>query len=129
MTRSLVTVAGPINLVAGQTKLVGGVWCSSLVPPFFSPPPEKAPESGSYWGLTGIIIDQDTLFKEAGLFEKSAKLKYTIRGKDGLGAAREVFFGDAAIFQHKPVLLSVTLPNRSGINNDVFLSNTSCFQV
>ncbi len=40
-------------------------------------------------------------------------MQYVLRGKDGLGAQGEVFFGDATIFQQEPVILSVTLPNGS----------------
>ncbi|KKD39538.1 SpoIIE family protein phosphatase [Limnoraphis robusta] len=129
-------VAGPVNLV-GMTQISdicppdarriptnnsennqpsclveGGVAFIARTPIFLTPP-NQAPESGSYWGLTGIILDQDTLFKEAGLLEKKSSIKYAIRGKDGLGEQGEVFFGDRAIFQQNPVLSSITLPNGS----------------
>jgi two-component system sensor histidine kinase ChiS len=129
-------VAGPINLVGmtqisdicppdarriptnnsennQQSCLVEGGVAFIARTPIFLTPPNQAPESGSYWGLTGIILDQDTLFKEAGLLEKKSSIKYAIRGKDGLGEQGEVFFGDRAIFQQNPVLSSITLPNGS----------------
>jgi two-component system sensor histidine kinase ChiS len=129
-------VAGPVNLVGmtqisdicppdarriptnnsennQQSCLVEGGVAFIARTPIFLTPPNQAPESGSYWGLTGIILDQDTLFKEAGLLEKKSSIKYAIRGKDGLGEQGEVFFGDRAIFQQNPVLSSITLPNGS----------------
>jgi two-component system sensor histidine kinase ChiS len=81
--------------------------------PIFLTPPNEVPESGAYWGLAGIIIDQNTLFKEAGLLDHNSDVKYAIRGKDGLGANGEVFFGESQIFQQNPVLSSITLPNGS----------------
>jgi PAS domain S-box-containing protein len=53
------------------------------------------------------------LLKEAGLFDGSAGLQYALRGKDGLGAQGEVFFGDTALFELNPVVLDVHLPNGS----------------
>ena len=104
-TRSTV-VAGPLDL-----KPKGIAFISRT--PIFLTPPGSAPESGDYWGLVGIIIEQSTLFKEAGLLNSNSQLQYAIRGKDGLGAAGEVFFGNARIFQQQPVTLDVTLPNGS----------------
>jgi two-component system sensor histidine kinase ChiS len=104
-TRSTV-VAGPLDLKPKGIALISRT-------PIFLTPPGKAPESGRYWGLVGIIIEQSTLFEEAGLLDPKVKLRYAIRGKDGLGAAGEVFFGDAKIFQQQPVKLEVTLPNGS----------------
>jgi two-component system sensor histidine kinase ChiS len=98
--------AGPLNLAPQGISFISRT-------PVFLTPEGSAPESGRYWGLVGIIIDRDTLFKEAGLLDRDAKLQYTIRGKDGLGAAGEVFFGDAKIFQQQPEILEVTLPNGS----------------
>ena len=104
-TRSTV-VAGPLDL-----KPQGVAFISRT--PIFLTPPGQAPESGRYWGLVGIIIDQKILFKEAGLLNSNSKLQYAIQGKDGLGSAGEIFFGDAKIFQQQPVILEVTLPNGS----------------
>ncbi|MEB3279171.1 MAG: SpoIIE family protein phosphatase [Lyngbya sp.] len=93
-------------LVEGGVAFIGRT-------PIFLTPPDAVPESGAYWGLAGIIIDQNTLFKEAELLDSNRAVKYAIRGKDGLGARGEVFFGDAAIFQQNPVVSSITLPNGS----------------
>lgn len=99
-------VAGPFTRVEG-----GLAFCSRT--PIFLTPPGKAPQTGSYWGLAGIGIEQDTLLKEAGILAPSSKLEYAVRGKDGLGAKGAVFFGNEAILQKQPVLLEVSLPNGS----------------
>ncbi|MGQ4650395.1 ATP-binding protein [Lyngbya aestuarii] len=104
-TRNTV-LAGPVELLQGGMAFITRT-------PIFLTPPGKAPESGPYWGMVSIGIDRNTLFKEAGLLEPSAKLQYTIRGKDSSGATGETFFGDATIFQRDPVTLEVTLPNGS----------------
>ncbi|NEP01701.1 MAG: response regulator [Symploca sp. SIO2E9] len=98
--------AGPIDLVPEGVAFISRT-------PIFLTPANGIPESGDYWGLVGIIIDQDTLFAEAGLLNVSGQLQYTIRGKDGLGTAGEVFLGDASIFEREPVTLEVSLPNGS----------------
>lgn len=99
-------LAGPVKLLAGNVGFVSRS-------PIFLTPPGAAPESGDFWGLTGVLIDQDTLLQEAGIKDPSAQLQYALRGKDGRGVTGEVFFGDPAIFQQAPVLLEVTLPNGS----------------
>ncbi|HBB31882.1 MAG TPA: stage II sporulation protein E [Cyanobacteria bacterium UBA8803] len=99
--------AGPVNLVPkGNAGFISRT-------PIFLTSPGQEPESGSNWGLVGIGFDRDTLFKEVGLFDRPAKLQYAIRGKDALGAAGAVFYGDPALFERDPVLLEVTLPNGS----------------
>ncbi len=99
-------LAGPVKLLAGNVGFVSRS-------PIFLTPPGADPESGDFWGLTGVLIDEDTLLQEAGIKDHSAQLQYALRGKDGRGVTGEVFFGDSAIFQQAPVLLEVTLPNGS----------------
>ncbi|MEG4917240.1 PAS domain S-box protein [Microcoleus sp. B7-D4] len=101
------------TLLAGPVKLLEGDETFISRSPIFLTPSGADPETGVYWGLTGLIIDKNTLIEEAGLNDSSAKLQYALRGKDGSGASGPVFFGDGSIFQHNPVLLEVTLPNGS----------------
>jgi signal transduction histidine kinase len=82
----------------------------------------------THWGLGIILINQDNLFKEAGLFDLSiplqyalrgrnfgstVPLQYALRGRNGDRISGGVFFGDANVFQQNPVSLSVSLPNGS----------------
>ncbi len=100
-------LAGPVELVAmGDMAFITRT-------PIFLTPKGAAPESGPYWGMVSIGILREPMLKEAGLLDANSHLQYAIRGKDGLGAAGEVFFGNAAIFQQHPVILDVTLPNGS----------------
>ncbi|MEG4209461.1 PAS domain S-box protein [Microcoleus sp. S13_B4] len=101
------------TLVAGPVKLLEGDETFISRSPIFLTPSGTDPETGVYWGLTGLIIDKNSLMEEAGLKDSSAKLHYSLRGKDGKGASGAVFFGDGSMFQHNPVLLEVTLPNGS----------------
>jgi two-component system sensor histidine kinase ChiS len=81
--------------------------------PVFLTPKGAAPESGRYWGMVAVGFDLNPLLQEAGLFDRNSQLQYAIRGKDGLGAKGEIFFGKAQIFQGEPITLDVTLPNGS----------------
>ena len=100
-------VAGPvIGIATGVPTFISRT-------PIFLTPPNAAPASGSYWGMVAVGFDQNPLLQEVGLLDPDANLQYAIRGKDGLGAAGEIFFGDANIFQGEPVTLEVTLPNGS----------------
>ncbi|MEP6500433.1 PAS domain S-box protein [Microcoleus vaginatus ZQ-A4] len=101
------------TLLAGPVKLLEGDETFISRSPIFLTPSGAEPETGVYWGLTGLIIDKNSLIEEAGLNDSSAKLQYALRGKDGKGASGPVFFGDGSIFQHNPVMLEVTLPNGS----------------
>ena len=99
-------VAGPVQL------LEGGVGFISRSPIFLTPSGAD-PETGVYWGLTGLVIEKSALIEEAGLNDPSAKLQYGLQGKDAKGVSGEVFFGDGAIFQNNPIVLEVTLPSGS----------------
>ncbi|MEG4859800.1 PAS domain S-box protein [Microcoleus sp. K1-B6] len=101
------------TLLAGPVKLLDGDETFISRSPIFLTPSGAEPETGVYWGLTGLIIDKNSLIEEAGLNDSSANLQYALRGKDGSGASGPVFFGDGSIFQQNPVLLEVTLPNGS----------------
>jgi len=99
-------LAGPVKLLAGNVGFIGRS-------PIFITPPGAEPETGVFWGLIGVLIDQQDLLQEAGLNDPSAKLQYALRGKDGKGAIGDVFFGDKSIFQKSPVVLEISLPNGS----------------
>ncbi|MGB3264005.1 MAG: PAS domain S-box protein [Microcoleus sp.] len=99
-------LAGPVKLLAGNLGFIGRS-------PIFLTPPGAELETGVFWGLIGVLIDQHDLLQEAGLNDSSANLQYAVRGKDGKGAIGDVFFGDKSIFQNNPALLEITLPNGS----------------
>ena len=101
------------TLLAGPVKLLEGDETFISRSPIFLTPSGAEPETGVYWGLTGLIVDKNSLIEEAGLNDSSAKLQYALRGKDGRGASGALFFGDRSIFQQNPVIVEVTLPNGS----------------
>ena len=94
-------VAGPMTLVQGGRGIISRT-------PIFLP---AADGSGKvYKGLVSIPIDTDGLFADAGLLNPELPIDIAIRGKDGLGERGEVFFGDPALFEARPVTLDVLLP-------------------
>ena len=94
-------VAGPLNLVQGGIGIIGRspIYTYNVV-------------SGSkdYFGVLSVVIDIPSLFEAAGLDDKDSLIKVSIRGKDGLGAKGEVFYGSKNLFLNNPVLMEVTLP-------------------
>ncbi len=98
-------LSGPVDLFPQ-----GGMVFITRTPVFLTPP-NSVPESGEYWGMVSIGIEQDILLKEAGILKKNNAFKYSIRGYDGLGKDGKYFVGNKEILKQNPVLLEVTLPN------------------
>jgi PAS domain S-box-containing protein len=92
-------LAGPVQLVQGGVAIIGRT-------PIIRP-------DGRPWGLVAIPIAMHSLLSEAGVVDPGLPIDIAIRGRDGLGAAGEVFHGDGALFQRDPVLQEVTLPGGS----------------
>ncbi len=90
-------IAGPLDLVQGGRGLV----CRS---------PVVLPD-GSLWGITSVVIDEPTLYAEAGLTRENAGLELALRGRDSRGAQGEVFWGDPALFTRDTLLLEIQLPS------------------
>ncbi|MBF2097589.1 MAG: EAL domain-containing protein [Gloeomargaritaceae cyanobacterium C42_A2020_066] len=90
-------VAGPVDLVQG------GVGFISRTPIYIMP-------GEQYWGIINLVIDRDTIYREAGLLGEYPDLRLALRGEDGKGPAGRVFFGDPALFDQEPVLKTILLP-------------------
>ena len=98
-------IAGPLPLRQGGIALIG------RLPIFISANSTNSDKSEIFWGLAIIIIDLQPLLDSAGISEIDEGIKLAIRGKDGLGASGELFYGSKDIFQQNPVILDVLLPN------------------
>src|SRR5262245_16115341 len=96
-------VAGPVKLVQGGTAFIGRT-------PIYLTPSGGPPNSGAYWGLTMILIDDAVIFSEAGISKDTDGLQYALRGRDGLAAKGEIFFGDPKVFDSHPMVLDIEIP-------------------
>ena len=92
-------IAGPLELVQGGKALIGrkAVFTSE----------------GTFWGLVAAPIDIEALYQQAGLKDLNNHLRLAIRGRDGLGEAGDVFFGDASLFDD-PQAVRLTLQVAAG---------------
>ncbi len=95
-------LSGPVDLFPQ-----GGIVFITRTPIFLTPP-NGIPESGKYWGMASIGIEEDILLKEAGILNEKNPLEYVLRGYDGLGKKGKVFWGNQEIFNKDPIILEVT---------------------
>lgn len=100
-------IAGPLELVQGGFALI------ARHPVFV--PAEEAGAPARLWGLVSAAMEVERLADLAGVREvaRESDIEIAIRGRDGLGAAGGVFYGDAALFSRSPVLVGVSLPTGS----------------
>ncbi len=93
-------LAGPLELVQGGEGIIARI-------PVFT-----RDEFGNklFWGLVSAVIDSQRLYRESGLADPNSMLEIAIRGRDGKGAAGEVFYGRADLFYQNPVLINAPLP-------------------
>ena len=96
-------VAGPVKLVQGGTAFIGRT-------PIYLTPPGGPPNSGAYWGLATILIDDSIIFSQADISQNTDDLQYALRGRDGTGEHGETFFGDPGIFGSHPSVLDIPIP-------------------
>jgi two-component system sensor histidine kinase ChiS len=60
------------------------------------------------------MIDLETVLAEAGLIgSDNPAVDFALRGRDGMGAAGELFFGPPELFASEPVLADIELPSGS----------------
>ena len=67
-------VAGPVKLVQGGTAFIGRT-------PIYLTPPGGPPNSGAYWGLATILIDDQVIFSGAGISAKCRGPSVRVAGK------------------------------------------------
>ena len=99
------TVAGPVELVQGGVGFVSRT-------PIYNEMADD-PARPVYWGLASVVIKADKLLFILKRWGEVTSIEYALRGKDGLGANGEVFFGRPELFLQDAVLLNVTLPEGS----------------
>ena len=97
-------LAGPVNLFQGGRKLI------SRTPIYWTP---KGGAEAVYWGQVSLVLSQETLFAEAGLYDPALLVDVAIRGRDGLGSEGEVFWGNEDVFAGKPVIVDVKVGSGS----------------
>ena len=92
-------LAGPMDLVQGGRGLVGRY-------------PVYIPADGGkreFWGIVAAVVDLDEIYEASGLSQE-LPIEIAIRGKDGLGAAGDLFYGSEALLESNPETMSVLLP-------------------
>ncbi|MFH2066350.1 MAG: CHASE domain-containing protein [Pseudomonadota bacterium] len=96
-------VAGPLHLVQGGLGIVGRT-------PIYKDAGIHDSGQGKYFGILSVVINIPSLFKSAGLDDQDSTLKLSIRGKDGLGAKGDLFYGPEELFAGDPILMPIKLP-------------------
>lgn len=100
-------VAGPVDLVQGGHAFIARtpIYTRSSLGGHLTL------QKPAYWGLASIVIDMKTLFDSVGLEKEMDGIQFALRGKDAVGEAGDMIFGDPALFGADPVVQSVLLPN------------------
>ncbi len=94
-----VWLAGPTTLVQGGTGLIAR-----------DPIYLGTGKVRRFWGFVTVLLDYPKFVRHIPILEDDPYVEFAIRGKDGMGAKGEVFFGSAEIFTHAPVIADVFLP-------------------
>ena len=94
-------LGGPVDLAQGGQGVIGQT-------PIFIRPGRDLESPASYWGMAATVIDFPRLLQVAGL--DRSPLRLALQGRDGPGAAGDVFRGDVSVLAATPVVLDVPLP-------------------
>lgn len=107
------TIETQLTFVAGPVELVeGGIAFISYTPIFN----KTNNNEKHFWGVTDIVIKQNSLFNEAKLESSESGYNFALKGYDGTGKDGDVFWGNGEIFEDNPVTINIDLP----IGNWVF---------
>lgn len=95
-------MAGPLELVQGGRALIARTPVYARRNPAITP---------FYWGLASVVIDADSLFRDAGISDVINGYEIAIVGRDGLGEAGEMILGSPELLQQSIARLEVVFPN------------------
>lgn len=93
-------------LLAGPVKLVQGGYGLIYRHPIFT---TSASNERHYWGTMSIVANLDGLIRASGITNENT-LRLSLRGRDGLGSAGEIIWGDDTVLENDPVSLAVSVP-------------------
>jgi diguanylate cyclase len=85
-------LTGPVQLVQGGNAVI------HRTPVYID---------NKYWGLVSTVVDIESIYRTAGITNPADGYAYALRGRNGLGAQGEVFFGDGTLFTEPA---AVTMP-------------------
>lgn len=94
---------GPIDLVQGGRGFI------ARLPIFLDE--NKDGKEKVFWGVISAVIDVEQLYTDSGLQELAQEFDIALRRNDTLGKGK-VFFGTNQVFDQRPVLLDISLPNK-----------------
>ncbi|WP_367026101.1 diguanylate cyclase [Methylococcus sp. ANG] len=97
-TRTTV-LSGPVDLIQGGRGLI------SRTPVYLL--------NGDYWGIVALVINFDSLFAAINKDRRPAKIAWALRSKDEAGEKGRIILGDAWLFDHDHVDLSIAVPGGS----------------
>lgn len=106
--QNALVIAGPVELAQGGTAFIART-------PIFLPtssPESSLPKAGEdtrLWGMISSVIDIDIILALAAPYEDRG-INIALRGKDALGSAGEIFYGDVEVFEDADELMSISLP-------------------
>lgn len=92
-------LAGPLELRQGGRGLI------ARIPVFLQ---QQGTEV--FWGIISAVIDSDKFFTASGLILDEMQIDLAIRGKDGLGSAGDVIWGDPILFNNPQMTMYLELP-------------------
>ena len=64
-----------------------------------------------FWGVASVLIETNTLYRDAGLHDLPAEYDFALRGRNAQGMAGEVFWGDPAVFERPQRTVGIILPS------------------
>ncbi|OQW83517.1 MAG: hypothetical protein BVN30_05920 [Proteobacteria bacterium ST_bin16] len=95
---------GPVDLVQGGQGFI------ARIPVFLDH--HESGEDHAFWGVISAVIDVDQLYRASGLLVLAEEFDIALRRNDGQENGK-VFFGTGQIFDQRPVLLDISLPDNS----------------
>lgn len=64
-----------------------------------------------YWGLVSLVLDNDAVFRNAGLATSALGLRMVVMGDQSYGVGQYPLLGDPSVLKETPVRVPVTIPD------------------
>jgi len=99
-----IVLAGPLELLQGGRGIIARIPITVV---------NELSGAEEVWGISSSVISIDSLFTDIAKEIEHNNLIGAIRGKDAMGSAGAVFWGDEAVFDQSPLTQFIELPHGS----------------